>query len=100
MTEVGPRDAGAGNNASEARPYQRTDFAASRMMSTTRSGCEYITTCDELTSVMRASARFAMNSWVAGGMALSWVVTRYQDGIVFQAGTPDLLLKASTENGR
>jgi hypothetical protein len=25
--------------------------------------CEYIATCDELTSVMRASARFAMNSW-------------------------------------
>jgi hypothetical protein len=49
---------------------------------------------------MWAWARFAMNSWVAGGMALSWVVTRYQDGIVFQAGTPDLLLKASTENGR
>lgn len=69
-------------------------------MATTRSECEYMTTCDELTSVMRALARLAMNSWVAGGMALSWVVTRYQDGIVFEAGTPDLLLEASTENGR
>ena len=40
----GKRRRVAGNSASEGRPYQLTDFAASRMMSTTRSGCEYIAT--------------------------------------------------------
>jgi hypothetical protein len=33
-----------------------------------------------------------MNRWVAGGIALSWVATRYQDGIVFHAGSSELLV--------
>ena len=41
-----------------------------------------------------------MNRWVAGGIARSWVATRYHDGIVFQAGSPDSDANASCENGR
>ena len=37
-----------------------------------------------------------------GGHGIAWscVVTRYQDGMVFQAGSPDTEAKASCENGR
>ena len=55
----------------------------------TASGCEIIERCPALTSVMWAWARFAMNSWIDDGIALSIVPTRSQLGIVFHAGGPD-----------
>jgi hypothetical protein len=42
-----------------------------------------------------AFARSAMNRWSAGGIALSWVPSRYQHGSVFHAGGPDGTAKAS-----
>jgi hypothetical protein len=45
-------DAGWRVFASGAKLCQLTEFAASRMVSATASGCEYIATCDELTSLM------------------------------------------------
>ena len=41
-----------------------------------------------------------MNSWVAGGIVLSWVASRYQEGIVLQAGVPDGSPSAAAESGR
>ena len=40
-----------------------------------------------------------MNRCDAGGIAWSWVATRYQDGIVFQAGSSETESNASYENG-
>src|SRR5882672_267684 len=47
-----------------------------------------------------ACARFAMNICVAGGIAWSSVETRYQEGIVFHAGSADGEPNASCEKGR
>ena len=62
-------------------------------------GREICGTCEALTSVVCAPARLAMNRCVAGGMARSWLATRYQDGMDFHAGVPEGLPKASSENG-
>ena len=64
-------------------------LAASRISRVVASGFEIIGTWDARTSTTVAPARWAMNRWVAGGIALSWVATRYHEGIVFQAGSPD-----------
>lgn len=40
-----------------------------------------------------------MNRWVAGGMAWPLVATRYHDGTVFHAGSPEASVNAATENG-
>jgi hypothetical protein len=53
------------------------------------SGCDTIEACEAGTSSIVDSARSAMNRWVAGGIALSPVPSRYQDGTDFQAGGPD-----------
>ena len=53
------------------------------------SGWDTIETCEAGTSWILAFARSAMNRWAAFGMALSSVQSRYQHGIVFQAGGPD-----------
>ena len=63
-------------------------------------GWEIIGTCEALTWLTTEPARAAMNRWVAGGMAWSLVATRYHDGIVFHAGTPEGSVNAATENGR
>src|SRR5262245_9312405 len=52
-------------------------------------GSEIMAGCGASTSTMWALARLAMNICRYGGMTLSSVPTRYQDGIVFQAGGPD-----------
>src|SRR5690348_17953488 len=76
------------------------DFAAARITLSVALGLEIIGTCEAFTSNVFACARAAMNRSVAGGIAWSWVATRYQDGIVFQAGSPDGETNASCENGR
>jgi hypothetical protein len=48
---------------------------------------------------MWAWARFAMNSWIDDGIALSIVPTRTQLGIVFHAGGPDGAVKALNTAG-
>jgi 3-hydroxy-3-methylglutaryl CoA synthase len=53
------------------------------------SGWDTNETCEAGTSTIVASARSAMNRWSAGGIALSWVPSRYQHGSVFQASGPD-----------
>jgi hypothetical protein len=53
------------------------------------SGCDTIEACEAGTSRIRAWARSAMKRWVAAGIALSSVQSRYQHGSVFQAGGPD-----------
>lgn len=59
-----------------------------------------MTTCEERISVTLLPARLAMNRWTAGGMTLSWVGIRYQEGMLFHAGAPLGPLSPSTEPGR
>src|SRR5947208_5314142 len=63
--------------------------AAASIKPTTASGRESMDRCDALTWTIVAPARWAMKSWAQGGMTRSIVPTRYQDGIVFHAATPD-----------
>src|ERR687891_2068471 len=53
------------------------------------SGWDTNETWEAATSTMVALARSAMNRWRAGGIALSWVPSRYQHGSVFHAGGLD-----------
>src|SRR5690348_11508444 len=53
------------------------------------SGCETNETCEDGTGTIVAFARSAMNCCSAGGIALSWVPSRYQQGSVFHAGGAD-----------
>ena len=58
---------------------QETAPAARRMRSVVTPGWKMIGTCDALTVAMWACGRRAMNHWVAGGIAWSFVETRYHD---------------------
>src|SRR3954466_6390858 len=53
------------------------------------SGWDTNETCEAGTSTIVAFARSAMNRWSAGGIALSWVPSRYQHGSVCHAGGAD-----------
>lgn len=55
----------------------------------TAPGSVSATACGASTSTVWAWARAAMNFSAAGGMVWSSLATRYQDGIVFQAGVPE-----------
>jgi hypothetical protein len=57
-------------------------------------------TCDESISIVLAPIRLAMKRSAAAGMALSCFATKYHEGIVFQAGTPDGSPSVITEPGR
>src|SRR6478735_2334581 len=85
--------------AAGAAVYPATLRAASSMTFVTASGWEIIERCPALTSVMWAWARFAMNSWIDDGIALSIVPTRSQLGIVFHAGVPDGAVTALNVTG-
>src|SRR5258705_13915093 len=41
-----------------------------------------------------------MKRSAAGGIAWSWLATRYQDGMVLQAGTPEGWLRVASAAGR
>jgi len=66
-----------------------TVCAASSISSAAALGWEIIDGCDARTSTMCALARWAMKSCSNGGITLSSVPSKYQDGIVFQAGVRD-----------
>src|SRR6202451_2831275 len=74
-------------------------WTAWRMTRVTTPGSEIIDRCGACTSVMWACARLAMASCNAGGMAWSAVPTTAQDGMVFQAGTPDGWVRAMVASG-
>src|SRR5437660_11353276 len=67
-----------------------TVCAACSINCVTASGWEIIEGCAALTSTICACARWAMKSCKYGGMTRSIVPSRYQLGIDFQAGTPDM----------
>jgi hypothetical protein len=72
------------------RTGQRVARTAWRMTPVTTPGLEIMDTCGAPgTRVMRAFAVCAMATSSAGAMAWSAVPITAQDGIVFQAGTPD-----------
>ena len=56
-------------------------------------------TCGARTTVMRACACLAMAICTAGRITWSAVPTTAQDGMVFQAGTPDFWLSAMVDSG-
>jgi hypothetical protein len=62
--------------------------SASRMSCVAASGWDTVEAWESGTSWILAFARSAMNRWVAGGIALSSVHSRYQHGNVFQVGRP------------
>src|SRR5258706_15426186 len=67
----------------------------------TRPGLEIMDKCGAPGAmVMWACACRAMESSSAGGMAWSAVPITAQDGIVFQAGTPDFWVSAMDVSGR
>src|SRR5215471_21213373 len=68
---------------------QPVALAASTMTFVTVLAREIMDRCPALTSVMWASARWAMKVSSAGGMTWSAVPTTAQDGVVLQAGGPD-----------
>ena len=70
------------------------------MSRATALGLEISETCEALTSTISAPARSAMNRCCASGMIRSSVPMRYQDGIVFQAGTPEGSRPALNAMGR
>src|SRR5579862_9577034 len=74
-------------------------WAAWRMTLVTTPGAEIMDRCGAFTSVMWACAFSAMASCNAGVMAWSAVPTTAQDGMVFQAGTPDGWVRAMVASG-
>src|SRR5580658_877882 len=69
-------------------------WTACRMTLVTTPGSEIIDRCGAFTSVMWACAFSSMASCNASGMAWSTVPTTAQDGMVFQAGTPEGWVRA------
>src|SRR5260370_6940187 len=55
---------------------------------------------EELIWTVWACIRAAMKRSAAGGIAWSWLATRYHDGMLFQAGTPEGSLRVATAPGR
>ena len=83
-----------------AAPVQRVARSAVTIRPVTAPGREIIDKCEALTLTIRASARSAMNSWVAGRITRSIVPTSAQDGMSAQAGGPDGWPRVRVEMGR
>src|SRR5258708_39550739 len=79
---------------------QRAAWAALRIRSVTAPGWETIAAWDESIWTVWACIRAAMKRSAAGGIAWSWLATRYQDGMVLQAGTPEGWLRVASAAGR
>src|SRR5712691_5535366 len=92
----GPAPGGPG---CRGRSY-RTARAALRIRSVTAPGWDTIAAWDESIWTVWACIRAAMKRSAAGGIAWSWLATRYQDGMVFQAGTPEGSLRVASAPGR
>src|SRR3954454_9452800 len=88
------RDSGTAHGEAVASTACRISLVAA-------SGWDRNETCEAGTSSIVALARSAMNRCSAGGIALSSVPSRYQQGIpVRQAGGPEGPAKAGSANGR
>jgi Aldo/keto reductase family len=74
--------------------------AAVTIRRVTALGWEIIDTCEALILTIRAPARSAMNSWVAGRITRSTVPTSAQDGMSAQAGGPEGWPRVTVEMGR
>ena len=77
----------------------RAPRAASLMSLTTSSGCDTMGTWLEAISKVVAPIRWANKRSALGGIASSFLATRYHDGSVFQAGVPITSPSAVTDNG-
>src|SRR5690349_21512335 len=73
--------------------------AADVISCVTSAGWETMATWLAGTSLVVAPMRLANRRSASGGMAWSWVATRYQDGSDFQAGTPITSVKAEPARG-
>src|SRR6185369_1977983 len=69
------------------------------MMAATACGCDTYTAWLPLTSTTVEPARLDIARWASGGIILSSVVTRYQLGFVFHAGSVIAPPRASTPHG-
>src|SRR5437868_2983033 len=69
------------------------------MSAATAFGCDTYTAWLPLTSITVEPARLDIIRWASGGIILSSVVTKYQLGFVFHAGSLILPLSASTPQG-
>src|SRR6202171_5455734 len=69
------------------------------MSDATACGCDTYTEWLALTSTTLEPARLDITRWASGGIILSSVVTRYQLGFVFQAGSLLVPPSASTPLG-
>src|SRR5258707_13726184 len=71
---------------------------AEAMTAATASGCEISVRCEPTRNVVtRARARRAMANCEAGVMILSPVLTKNQDGIVFQAAVREGVMNAAVD---
>jgi hypothetical protein len=73
--------------------------AAAVISCVTSAGRETMATWLAGTSMVVAPMRLANSRSASGGMAWSWVATRYQDGSDFQAGTPITSVKVEPAKG-
>src|SRR4029077_1745345 len=93
MSDMTVRVLSGGGTCSSATAQLLRDqpaaWAAAMMTRVTAPGREIRDRCPALISVIRACARWDMNSCSAGGITWSAVPISDQDGIVCQPGTPD-----------
>src|SRR5882724_2598467 len=94
-----PRHGSGRGEGLRAAARQVVARAACTMTLVTTRGSEIMARCGAFNSVMRACAFSAMASCNAGGIAWSAVPTTAQDGMVFQAGTPDGWVRAIVASG-
>src|SRR6266481_5705479 len=79
--------------------FRAAPCAAFSMSAATAFGCDTYTAWLPLTSMTVEPARLDMLRWASGGIILSSVVSKYQLGFVFHAGSLILPLSASTPQG-
>src|SRR6266853_1037127 len=86
-------------SASEQAYFAAPPCAAFWMRLATACGCDTYTAWLPLTSTTVEPARLDIVRWASGGIILSSVVSKYQLGFVFHAGSLILPLSASTPQG-
>src|ERR1700704_974214 len=79
--------------------FRAAPCAAFSISAATAFGCDTYTAWLPLTSMTVEPACLAIVRWASGGIILSSVVTRYQLGFVFHAGSLILPLSASAPQG-
>src|ERR1700680_3204211 len=89
----------AARSTSECAAASTAPLAAFSIRVATDCGCDTKTEWLLLTSTIIAPARFAICRWASGGIILSSVVTRYQLGFAFHAGSLIVPFRAFTPHG-